>query len=149
MIRSIIFDWKRTLYNPDKRILIRESLALLRFVEGKNISVFLVGKGGEGMDREVKRSKVGKFFLKIRFRKGEKDETWFKDLMTKNPQETLFVGDRVRSELVVGNKLGATTIWVKQGKFASEEPETQKRKPDYIVRSLKECQVLLEDLLRS
>ncbi len=37
-----------------------------------------------------------------------------------DPKKTIFIGDRVRSELEIGNKLGATTIWVKQGIFADE-----------------------------
>lgn len=52
----------------------------------------------------------------------------------------------MRSELEIGNKLKVTTIWVKQGKFASEEPENEHQKPDYSVKSLHDCLRVLKNL---
>ena len=58
----------------------------------------------------------------------------------------MLIGDRVRSELEIGNKLGATTIWVKQGKFADELSENKDQKSDYEVTSLNGCLKLLKTL---
>lgn len=43
--------------------------------------------------------------------------------------------------------MGATTIWIKQGKFAGEEPESSEQHPTYTVGSLSEAQALLQRLL--
>src|SRR3989338_11454342 len=139
MISSIIFDWKRTLYDPDSKALINGAKDLLVFCQNKNIPMILIGKGKEDMNEEVKKLGVKKYFKEIIFAEGVKDPKVFVKYVSSNPKETVFVGDRVRSELEIGNKLGATTIWVRQGKFATEEPENKDQKPDYTVLSLTDC----------
>lgn len=147
MINCIIFDWKRTLYDPDKKELVDGSKGLLEFIKSKNIPMVLIGKGGDDMHEEVKRLDAGKYFREMVFAEGEKDPKVFSIHISKdNPKSTFVIGDRVRSELEVGNKLGATTIWVKQGKFAYEEPENTLQNPTYKVSSLEECLSLLSSL---
>lgn len=143
MINLVIFDWKRTLYDPDTKELIEGALNLLKFIKSKNIPMILIGKGGDDMNDEVDRLGVGDYFDEVVFAEGEKDPQVFAKY-AKDPKNSLFIGDRVRSELEIGNRLGATTVWVKQGKFAGEEPESQEQKPDYTVSNLSECQVLLK-----
>lgn len=147
MFDTIIFDWKRTLYDPDRQVLIDGAMEILDLIKGKNIPMVLIGKGGENMHLEVKRLGVGKYFRQVVFAEGEKDPAVFMPYLSKdNSRKTLFIGDRVRSELEIGRKLDATTIWVKQGKFAVEEPENNDQKPDYIVSSLKDCSKLISGL---
>lgn len=146
-LNIIIFDWKRTLYDPDNKVLTEGVLSLLEFINSKNIPMVLIGKGGEDMQREVDRLKVGKYFRQIVFAEGEKDPQVFIPFISRDdPKRTVFIGDRVRSELEIGKKLGATTIWVKQGKFAAEEPENNDQQPNYIVSSLKDCLKLILSL---
>ncbi len=139
MIKLIIFDWKRTLYDLDSKSLIDGALELLRFIKKMNIPIILVGKGGMDMSNEIKRLAVDSYFEKIIFIEAEKDLNIYKPLISKNPKETLFIGDRVRSELEAGNKLGAITIWIKQGKFSNEEPENEIQKPTFTVSNLSDC----------
>lgn len=109
----------------------------------------LIGKGGEDMQQEVDRLGVKKYFQHIIFAKGDKDPQVFIPFISKNnPKETILIGDRVRSELLIGNQLGATTIWVKQGKFAAEEPEVEEQQPTYTVLNLINCLKLLKKLSR-
>lgn len=143
---KVIFDWKRTLYDPATETLIQGAIELLKFLKKKNVPMMLIGKGGRDMQSEVKKLKIGKYFRQVIFEEGKKNFDLFIPFISKDDsKKTAFIGDRVRSELEIGNKLGATTIWVKQGKFAEEEPEDDYQKPDFIVKSLKEC---LELLLR-
>ncbi len=147
MIDLVIFDWKRTLYDPDSKTLIEGARTLLDFIKSKNITIVLIGKGGDDMNEEVERLGVKYFFKKIVFAKGDKDPNVFAQQVTKDdPKKTVFIGDRVRSELEIGNKLGATTIWVKQGKFAQEESENKDQEPDYIVSDLKKCLEFISSL---
>lgn len=138
----IIFDWKRTLYDPDKKSLMDGAVNLLSSLQKKNISLILIGKGGEDMYSEVQRLDVKKFFCKIVFEEGSKDLSIYKLYVSENPKETVFVGDRIRSELAVGNKLGCVTIWLKQGKFAEEGPVDDSQKPAYIVTTIEELENL-------
>lgn len=146
MVRAIIFDWKRTLYDPDNRVLIDGATELLEYIRRKNIKMILMGKGGEDMQKEVERLRVEQFFSHIVFAEGEKDPKVFAKYIEES-KRTLFIGDRVRSELEIGNKLGATTVWIKQGKFAQEEPENKQQEPNYTVASLNDCLNLLKGLI--
>lgn len=147
MINLVIFDWKRTLYDPDNRVLIDGARELLNFLESKNIPMVLIGKGGEDMQQEVDRLEVVSYFKQIVFAQGNKDPNIFAKYISKDePKDTVLIGDRVRSELEIGNKLGATTIWVKQGKFADELSENKDQKSDYEVTSLNGCLKLLKTL---
>lgn len=139
MIKLIIFDWKRTLYDPDNKLLIDGALELLKSIKKRNIPIILVGKGGDDMNKEIKRLAVDSYFEKIIFIEGEKDLSIYKPLISKKTKDTLFIGDRVRSELEAGNKLGAITVWIKQGKFADEEPENEQQKPTFTVLRLRQC----------
>lgn len=141
---KIVFDWKRTLYDPDKKELITGAIKLLEYLKDQNIPLVLIGKGGEDMNDEVNRLGVREYFKEIIFTEGEKDPKVFAKYLTDPPKNTLFIGDRVRSELEIGNKLGATTIWIKQGKFAVETPENEEQQPNYTVYSLVENLVLLK-----
>ena len=147
MIKTIIFDWKRTLYNPDSKTLTPGAVEILEFLKGKNVPLILIGKGGEDMNNEVERLGVRKYFKSIIFAEGEKDVRVFTKCISKVAPETIFIGDRVRSELEIGNRLGATTIWVKQGKFASEEPENEQQKPTFTATSLPNCLRILQNLV--
>lgn len=143
MVSTIIFDWKRTLYDPDKKSLIDGSVDLLSSLQKKNISLIVIGKGGEDMHKEVQRLDVKKFFSKIVFEEGQKDISIYKLYVSENPKETVFVGDRIQSELAAGNKLGCVTIWLKQGKFADEGPLDDSQNPTYIVTTIEELEKLL------
>lgn len=148
MIHSIIFDWKRTLYDPDDCSLIAGTKAVLQLLRHYNIPIVLIGKGGDDMRVEVERLGVKAYFSKIIFCEGYKDINLFRSyISTTNPKTTFFIGDRVRSELEIGNTLHATTIWVRQGKFSNEEPESNIQKPTYTISSLGELKMFLKEKL--
>lgn len=141
----IVFDWKRTLYDPEERTLIADGAELLAYLKDKQVSLALVGKGDKDMYAEVERLGVQDFFSQVVFREGAKDAVLFKPFVDRmHPEKTIFVGDRVRSELAIGNALGATTVWVRSGKFADEPPADFAEEPTYIVNSLSGVRQVLE-----
>jgi len=134
---TIIFDWKRTLYDPDSKKLITGTLKILKFLNLKLANVILIGKGSDEMHNEVKRLKIKKYFSKIIFQEGKKDIKVFSEFVSiKNPKSTIIVGDRVQSEIEIGNMLDATTIWLKQGKFSEESPLNKIQEPIFTFNSL-------------
>lgn len=145
---TYIFDWKRTLYDPESAELTEGVIELLEHLNQENSNrLILVGKGSDDMHREVKRLGVGNYFADIKFQEGDKDTSLFIEFIDKNdPKNTVFVGDRARSELAVGNSLGATTIWVKQGKFSEELPIDPVYVPTHTVCSLGEALKLVKRL---
>ena len=138
MIYSIIFDWKRTLYNPDTSTLIDGAVQILNYFSRHNIPMFLIGKGQQEMYDETHKLDVAKYFQDILFIEGSKDPNDFMKYMNLSyPERTIVIGDRINSELAVGKKVGAKTIWIKQGKFADEVPADSSQEPDFIVDSLR------------
>lgn len=146
-ISAIIFDWKRTLYDPDARTLIEGAEQLLASAQRLNVPLYLIGKGDDDMYAEARRLGVEKFFTKIVFQEGAKEEGLFKPFIGSNPAQTIFIGDRIRSELAAGKSLGATTMWVRQGKFADELPENESQSPDFTVSSPLKAQGVLTQMI--
>lgn len=128
-------------------VLIPGAKEILDLVKEKNIPMILIGKGGEDMESELERLKMRDYFSDVFFQEGEKDIELFKKYVdVNNPKSTIIIGDRVQSELHIGNILGSTTIWVRQGKFADEEPENENQKPGFVIKSLDEVEKILEKL---
>jgi FMN phosphatase YigB (HAD superfamily) len=147
-MRTIIFDWKQTLYDSSTKQLIEGARELLAYLKPQEVTLILIGKGSQDMYDEVDRLGVRAYFSTILFREPPKDTDQFMPFVDKHdPTQTIVIGDSIHSELEVGNKLHATTIRVKQGKFAHELPENQEQEPTYTVGSLHAAQQLLETLL--
>ena len=54
------------------------------------------------------------------------------------PEEAVMVGDRIDNDIIPANKIGMTTMWIKQGFGSYAEPKTVEEQPDYIVNNLAE-----------
>lgn len=145
MIETIIFDWKRTLYNPENNELIYGANNVLQQLGSLGISLYIVGKDQVGdMTDEVFRLGISNLFKDIHFTNESKTTNDFDKYITNNsPESIMVVGDRVRSEIEVANKLGLNTVWVRQGKFADELPLNSDQEPDYIISDIQEFIPLL------
>lgn len=144
-MKTVILDWKRTLYDPENLKLLEGALQLLKFLKSHKIKTILIGKGGNDMMHEVQRLKVSNLFSNMIFIGDKKTTSEFKPYVTKNPKDTLVVGDRVRAEIEIGNSLGTITAWIQQGRFATEQPINKKQKPTYIFSSLENLLVFLQN----
>ncbi len=148
MAELIIFDWKRTLYDPDCRELIPNARNVLQGLGVLGLKLFLVGKDDVGdMLSETERLGVAEMFKGIHFVKESKaDDDIAQFIDSSHPEQAVVVGDRVRSEIEVGNRLGLTTVWVRQGRFAEEIPLYPEQIPDYTIHSIIELMPLVERL---
>ncbi len=52
------------------------------------------------------------------------------------PEEVIMVGDRIDNDIIPANKIGMTTVWIKQGFGSYAELKTVEEQPDYIVNNL-------------
>jgi len=142
MIKGIIFDFNRTLYDPETSSLAPGALEALDRLSEKGYKMCLLSKKTQE-DRRERISELGldKYFLDIQVIEGERREENFERcsrVMSLNNCEIAVVGDRIRSEITLGNRLGMATIWYKSGKFASETPRITEEKPDYTITALSE-----------
>ncbi len=148
MAEVMIFDWKRTLYDPEHRVLMNGSMDVLQHLATRGLKMYLVGKDSFGdMPIETQRLGVAGFFHKIHFVPGAKTDDDIGQFINHDfPEGSVVVGDRVRSEIAVGNRLGAKTVWLEKGRFASERPLLPDQVPDYTIADIIELIPLSETL---
>jgi len=141
-IRGFIFDFNRTLYDPEKNELIAGVLEILKKLFDSGYKLCLLSKKAN-LDRRRQISQLGldKYFIDILVTDGDKNESDFQvcvDLMSLRPEQIAVVGDRVNREIKIGNRLGMKTFWFKVGKFSNELPENKDNEPDYTIFKLDE-----------
>lgn len=140
----IILDFNRTLYDPDTKTLFE---GVLDFLEtySKSYVLAIIGKGDEKRIRLINELNI-KHFFKYIVVKEEKEMSDFLRCMNKlgfGPKETWSIGDRIKKEIVMSNKVNIQTIWFKKGKFASEVPMGEEEKPDFTVTSFREINKII------
>lgn len=136
---KIIFDYNRTLFNPESGKLYPGTIELLKMLY-KKYQLFLITKNEPGRDQKITEFGIKEYFQDIAF-VDKKTIEIFKKLVNES-ESVMVVGDRVKDEIKIGNKLGYTTVWIRQGKFAKEYPVFPEECPDYAIFNLNE---LLKD----
>ena len=62
------------------------------------------------------------------------------------PQKIALVDDRTVKGIAWGNKKGAVTIWLKNGKFSEELPDEQTGQPTHTVTTIAELEKIFAEL---
>jgi FMN phosphatase YigB (HAD superfamily) len=142
MIKLIIFDYGGTIYNPLNDKLYSGAKKLLGELRDLNFKLALVSKAEDANQRlnDFQRFGLENYFEVMEASSGKKPKNFIHILKKFNvsPNQCLIIGDYVKSEIKEGNKIGTTTIWVKNGEFPNVLPQTKQEKPDYIIESLEE-----------
>lgn len=122
MRTAVVFDFNRTLFDPDAEALFPEALKVLGGLRDAGVPLCLVCKGGPDRRDLIERLGLPQFFERIVVteRKGAENFQECKDL---HPDcAWVVVGDRLEEELRHGAACGMRTIWLQKGKFADEVP---------------------------
>jgi putative hydrolase of the HAD superfamily len=138
-MKAAIFDYNRTLFDPDKNALFPDTLTLLNALM-PDFKLALVAKGDSERLEEIKKFGLMKYFHTV-FIAEEKGIDDFKKCMEQlkvSPGQTWIIGDRALKEIRFGKELGCNTIWFRNGKFSEELPRNIAEMPNYTVCSLKE-----------
>lgn len=136
MKRKIIFDFNRTLFDPESLSLDDQAVNVLTKLRDKGFDLYLISHGLEG-ERLIEELGIKNFFKKAVFVE-EKNKEVFKDLVGENVRNVIIVGDRVGHEIKIGNLLGFKTVWLKKGRFATELPAEKVEEPDFVIEKLEE-----------
>ena len=140
MKKIIIFDFNRTLYDPDNGCLIHGARFVLHTLIRRGFLLYLVSRAGQSRRELIECLGIGQYFLRIIIAK-EKNKKDFQKIIKGggiNLSLSFVVGDRVKKEICIGNFLGMQTVWVSAGKFAQEKPKKKIEKPTYTVRALRD-----------
>jgi len=142
LIKGVIFDYNRTIFDPLNGSLIPGAKELLDYLTEKEIKLTLLSKSYQpGREQQIRDLGISGYFKEIIVTYEDKQPSHFYRLlrvMGLKPEEICVIGDRIKSEIVIANQLGMKTIWLKQGQFKDELPEDRKEVPDTIITSLEE-----------
>jgi len=142
-MNAIIFDFNRTIYDPDSKALCSGALECMQNLSGK-YSLYLVAKGG--IERKELIESLGiKQYFKIVSVQPEKNVEQFIACKEDLPPDTTWcvVGDRVKKEIRYGNECGMKTVWYRSGKFAEEEPSEEIEQPDVTIDDLSDLEKII------
>lgn len=136
----IIFDFNRTIYDPDTRALVPHARRVLWVLGRRGHRVFLLSRKEPGRQSAFRALGLDRYFFGSAFVDVKTKETLSR-IMRKNktpPNETVVVGDYVKEDIACGNAIGAKTIWVRRGKFARVLPSAPQEEPTHTVRDIRE-----------
>lgn len=140
MIKAVIFDYNWTLYNPEELQLFPEALDVLGSLVEQDYKLVLISRAEnvEVRREEIRNAALDEIFdiIDIVPTGSEKEFTWIFDELEVQAEEVMVVGDRVKSEIAEGNRLGCMTVWVPRGKFAKELPKTKEERSDFTIKDL-------------
>jgi FMN phosphatase YigB (HAD superfamily) len=137
-IQAVIIDFNRTLYDPDSAELEKEGIEILEYLKSKNYLLYLVARDNPKRRDLIKSLGIEKYFRKILIKQEKSEEDFLECLVdAKLPsKDFVVIGDRIKKEISIGNKLGMMTIWIRKGKFSQEKPGSVTEKPDQIIDKL-------------
>ncbi len=140
----ILFDYNRTLYNPDIDALydgVRDLLATLSVSH----TLYLMSRFEPNRSGRLDELGIRDYFSDVAF-VADKTIDAMRTLLGETT-EAVVIGDCVFDEIRIGNELGFTTVWVQQGKFAARLPEHPLELPTYIVPDIAALTVLLPNIM--
>lgn len=143
-MKAVIFDYNRTIYNPDTDQLMDGAKQVLDQLQKNGVTLFLIAKGDDERKKRIETLGLIPYFKGIIVNQKKSAED-YQDCLSSCEKGTTFfaVGDRIKEEIRHANSCGITTIWFRNGKFANEEPERTEEQPRHTVRSLAEIPDLI------
>ena len=114
----------------------------------------LISNPGSGTTQEERREHIkslgfNEYFNLIIVTSNRKTIDDFKKCLKKmdiEANECMVIGDRIVSEINLGNQLGMTTVRYRAGKYANVEPENPLQRPDYEIKHLNQLADILYSL---
>jgi serine phosphatase RsbU (regulator of sigma subunit)/FMN phosphatase YigB (HAD superfamily) len=125
----------------------------LGWLKNNGMLLFLVSKGNPARQQEkLAQLGIAYHFSDVRLvdeRSGKSPD--FSDILRRwrlFPEEVLSVGDRIRSEIKLANKLGMISVRMLHGRFSALKPSSPEEEPQFTIRSVGELRSLIAELMR-
>ena len=142
MKKIIIFDFNRTIYDPDKDKIIDGVINKLEYFYKKKYILYLISRNENSQKRlEILNIfDIKKYFKEIYFVENKTPEIFLSILEKENinPENVYVIGDYLYEEIRFGNMAGLNTIWFKNGKFKNLNFKIKEDKPDLIISNFKD-----------
>ena len=140
---KIIFDYNRTIFDPDSNTLYPGTRDVLHQLSS-TCELFLVSMNDPERRSAIEAFNIERYFKKVFF-VNKKSRSLFQKIAGVDIHTTIVVvGDSIRNEISIGNRLGYATVRFKRGKFAGQVPEYEDEYANFEITELHE----LYDLIR-
>lgn len=146
MNKGIIFDFNRTLYDPDSDSLVNGVVPLLSYLSA-DFGLCLISKRSGDRESWIRELGISGFFKDIQFVDNKTIGTFqhCMDVLSLPAHNIYVVGDRIKEEIYIGNLCEMNTIWYKSGKFAEESFSTLDEIPDHTISDLDDLYFILSE----
>ncbi len=131
----IIFDYNRTIFNPDTGTLYEGVLDVLTQLSKQHV-VSLVTRLEPGRQDVFGSLGIAHFFKHIIFVPKKTIETFAQ--IIDGPTRTIVVGDRLQDEIQIALSLGCVSVWIKQGRFSDDDVHNKDIQPRYTICDIRE-----------
>ena len=152
MIKAVIFDWGRTLYDSEKKREFPEAEEVFAWCRARGwrlavvslVSGFANATLNERTD-QIKRSPLRHYFEIALVTDADKNAFFDQAVLHFGlpREEILIVDDRMVRGIRYGNEHGHPTVWIKKGKFSSELPNAQTGMPTHTITELVQLKTIL------
>ena len=136
MIKAVIFDFNRTLYDPDSKGIEKETRGMLYCLKDSRIKLGLISVNSRKMLIDDLGLPIIFSFILFTDEKTKEDFENAMEQLKASKEETIVVGDEIKSEIKAANKAGIRTVWLRKGKFADEFPDSIEEEPDYVIEEI-------------
>lgn len=147
-MKAAILDFSRTLWDPDKKVLVEGTAELLDLLKEHEVKLALISATQEEARWEELKP-IKQYFSVVKVIP-KKSRELFEELVQGfgvAASEVLVIGDKIAAEIVLGKQLGMQTIWLRRGKHANTLPLTSEEEPHFTFFSLEEIRMFLEGKL--
>lgn len=132
---TLLIDWNRTLYDPEKKLCYRDAVSFLRSLQKKCV-VYIVSAGKIPHTHQQKKKVlpyIDDFIV------APKTKDLFTEIVKNTPKNRIIViGDSITQEITIANKLAYTSVRILRGTYKDDIPTTKNEIPTYTVHALKE-----------
>jgi len=141
--KIIIWDFNRTIYDPDINQLVCGAKDLLKTTYKSGYVNILYSKNKRNdttVSQRIRQFGINKYFTDIVVRKEKNIKDVYRIINKYNTDMhcSFLISDRARTDIKMGNLLGLKTIWLRAGKFANELPRDLEEEPLLEIKSLME-----------
>ncbi len=153
MVEAVIFDYGRTLYDPEVDNLFPGTIETLEWLQQNEIKMGLVSVAltDDVTERisDLDRFNLKRFFdaIDIIARSHEKDFALILEKLGVEPERCVVIGDNLKREITVGNMMGAYTVWTKERLSADWQPDGDIQTPKATIHKIEELIEILKNHL--
>lgn len=148
--KAIIFDWGRTLYDPESGGLFPNTIDVLEFSRDRGlaiglVSVALTANVEERLD-DLRKYGVIQMFDEVKILPRSREPKDFSPILEKlgvKPQNSVVVGDNLKRDIVPANRIQAVPIWTKERLLADFKPENTLQVPRATIFQIGELRELI------